>query len=159
MQTREDRKRKRNRERTQVAAQLQDLTTDEHVLEMKRYIQHGRISTYAHCEEVALASYRINRRLHLKADEKVLLRAAMLHDFYLYDWHDNDGTHPLHGYRHADQAMENAKRFFHIGETEQMAIWSHMWPLNITRLPRTREAWILCIADKLVSFEETVLKR
>ena len=42
------------------------------VLEMKSYTQHGSITTYDHCRRVAAASLRINRKLHLGADEKKL---------------------------------------------------------------------------------------
>jgi uncharacterized protein len=34
-----------------------------------------------------------------------------------------------------------------------------MWPLTITRVPTTREAVIVCMADKYVSSVETIGKR
>jgi uncharacterized protein len=36
---------------------LRELQKDEHVQEMKNYIQHGDVSTYEHCENVARLSY------------------------------------------------------------------------------------------------------
>ncbi|MBQ6384831.1 MAG: HD domain-containing protein [Lachnospiraceae bacterium] len=139
---------------------LEQLRKHRKVLEMRNYTQHGRISTYEHCERVAAFSGRINRRLHLNADEDTLLTGAMLHDFYLYDWHNKDGgSHNLHGYIHADRALENARRYFHVDEKTAHVIRCHMWPLNITRLPRSREAWIVCIADKCVSVKETLFER
>ena len=150
---------KRQLEAERIETLIGGLSRDEKVREMKNYLQHGRITTYDHCFSVARRSYRINRSLHLHADEKVLLTSAMLHDFFLYDWHVGGGTNRLHGYHHADTAMENARKYFDIGAKEQSAIWSHMWPLNITRVPKSREAWIICLADKLCSIEETVFKR
>ncbi|MBR5116596.1 MAG: HD domain-containing protein [Lachnospiraceae bacterium] len=139
---------------------LKDIKAHERVQEMKQYIQHGRISTYEHCDRVAHMSFRINRKLHLNANERELLTAAMLHDFYLYDWHNyDDNAHPWHGYHHADKAVENARLHFRVSPRVQKAIWSHMWPLNITRIPRTRESWILCLADKIVSVKETLMER
>ena len=55
--------------------------------EMRHYIQHGRISTLEHCISVAKASLWLSRHLHMRVDEKALLTGALLHDFYLYDWH------------------------------------------------------------------------
>ena len=138
---------------------LNGLDQDERVLKMKEFIQHGRVTTYDHCKSVAKTSYKINKGLHLSANEKQLLTGALLHDYYLYDWHTDGEAHPLHGYHHADTAVENARQAFSINEKEQEIIWSHMWPLNITRIPRSREAWIVCVADKLVSIKETLFMR
>ena len=147
-------------DQAQVEEILKDIKAHERVQEMKQYIQHGRISTYEHCDRVAHMSFRINRKLHLNANERELLTAAMLHDFYLYDWHNyDDNAHPWHGYHHADKAVENARLHFRVSPRVQKAIWSHMWPLNITRIPRTRESWILCLADKIVSVKETLMER
>jgi len=139
---------------------LEHLREHRMVREMRKYRQHGRVTTYEHCERVAAFSGKLNRRLHLHADENTLLAGAMLHDFYLYDWHEKDGgSHSLHGYIHADRALENARRHFHVDEKTAHVIRCHMWPLNITRLPRTREAWIVCFADKCVSVKETLFER
>lgn len=91
--------------------------------------------------------------------EKELLIGAMLHDFYLYDWHIKDRSHRLHGYHHADRALDNAVRYFDVDERIQHIIWCHMWPLNISRLPKTKEAIIVCIADKICSAKEILFQR
>ena len=138
---------------------LAPIKNDKRVQNMKKYIQHGRITTFDHVESVTRLSYWINRRFHIGADERVLTIGAFLHDYYLYDWHKTDKGHGLHGFSHSRTAMENAKEHFGIGERTQAVIESHMWPLNITKIPRSREAWIVCLADKFVSTRETILCR
>jgi uncharacterized protein len=83
----------------------------------------------------------------------------MLHDFYLYDWHcADDGSHRRHGFHHARRARDNAVREFAVDIRIQSAIDSHMWPLNPLRIPRSREAWILWVADKIETFREMRVK-
>ena len=120
----------------QILARLQE---DADVQRMREFVQHGRISTYEHCERVAELSWRIDRFFSLHSDPDVLLTGAMLHDFYLYDWHRADnGEHRLHGFRHAKTARRNAEEHFRIGGETGHVIDSHMWPLNPLRLPTTR---------------------
>ena len=127
--------------------------------QMQGYIQHGSITTYRHCADVTRMCFWLNRRFHLGADESTLVRGAFLHDLYLYDWHDKDGDHKWHGFHHADRALENADRFFQLNPKERQMIYCHMWPLNLTRLPRSREAMILCLSDKLCALRETLFCR
>lgn len=135
---------------------LRPYADDVLALKMKAYRQHGAISTYEHCENVARVSYWLNRRLRLGADEKALVAGAFLHDFYLYDWHISESWHRLHGFSHADTACRNAREHFHVGSREQSIIRSHMWPLNLTRVPGNREAMIVCMADKYCAVAETL---
>ena len=138
---------------------LNQYRTHEKIQEMRRYIQHGAITTYDHAERVTAMCFWLNRRLHLGADERALVLGAYLHDFYLYDWHDKEVRAKLHGYHHPVTSCENAVHYFHVDQRIQQMIRSHMWPLTITRMPGSREAWILCFADKCISISETLLHR
>ena len=138
---------------------LKEYLENVQVQSMRNYIQHGSVSTYRHCWNVVNISYELNKFLHLHANKEELLIGALLHDFYLYDWHENDPSHRLHGYHHALTSKNNAVRYFDINENIQNIIYCHMWPLNITRIPQCKEAWIVCMADKYSSIIETLFYR
>jgi len=147
------------KERKRFLEILSLYAANEYVLNMKTYQQHGTVSTYAHCENVARVSFWISRRFSIPVDDYVLITGAFLHDFFLYDWHIPDTHPPLHGFSHAAAACRNAVRYFHVGPKEQAVILCHMWPLNITCVPSSREAVIVCIADKICTLIETLGQR
>lgn len=132
---------------------LENLYADERVQSMNGFVQHGAVSTYAHCRNVTDASFWINRHLGFGADERTLATAALLHDFYLYDWH---GSGWRHSYQHPLRASRNAQEHFGVDERVTSAIESHMWPIGISRPPRTREAVVICLADKYCALIETL---
>ena len=147
----------REEEKQEILSALQ---SNRHVQDMKKYTHHGKVSTFEHCEKVANLSYEIDKSLSLNADLNVLLMGAMLHDFYLYDWHEcDDGRHRLHGFKHASTANENARKYFAVDDKTSHVILSHMWPLNIKKLPCSKEAWIVWAVDKIVSIDETLFRR
>ncbi len=125
--------------------------------QLKNYIQHGAVTTYDHCIDVAWKAFCMNRALHVGADEADLVIACLLHDYYLYDWHTKGDR--LHGLHHPSIAAECAKRDYQVKEKVEDAIKAHMWPLTITSIPRSRIAWLLTMADKICSATETVFKR
>jgi len=138
------------------------LVNNENVLKMKDYIQHGQITTYDHVLTVAKLAFYLNRKYKIKADEKKLMESCILHDFYLYDWHTRDIKVPLfkmHGFTHPIDASKNARRLMNVDEDVARNIESHMWPLTLTRIPKSREAWLLCIADKYCASKETIFER
>ena len=51
------------------------------------FVQHGRTSVYRHSVRVAWTSLRLARFLGWRIDAAALVRAALLHDYFLYDWH------------------------------------------------------------------------
>lgn len=133
--------------------------TNGNVLKMKEYNQHGVVTTYDHAINVLRMSYWLNKRLKLNANPEDLVASSILHDFYLYDWHTPNEGHNLHGFHHARRSMNNAIKYFNVNKKVQKAILCHMWPLNINRVPASKEAIILCIADKYCATHETLFQR
>ena len=128
-----------------------DILRSDGMQSEKQFMQHGTTSTYAHSLAVTLKCLRIAKALHIKTHERELVRGALLHDYCLYDWHEpHEG---LHAFAHPKAALENAQRDFEVGSIEKNMILSHMWPLG--KLPRFRESFILCLADKLCALRET----
>lgn len=134
---------------------LKEWEHSERVKEMRDYIQHGHTSTYKHCISVAYYSYLLSLKLPIKMNQESLIKGALLHDFYLYDWHEK-GHQKLHGFFHPKKALENAKLYYELTPIEEDIIAKHMWPLTITKMPRCREAILICLVDKYCSFGETI---
>lgn len=121
----------------------------------KEFIQHGNVTVYNHSLNVAIECIKIAYKLNIPVDIQSLTRGALLHDYFLYDWHVSDKSHRLHGFTHAKTALNNAKKEYELTKIEENMIYCHMFPLNI-RIPKYRESIILCIADKIVATKETI---
>ena len=128
-----------------------DILSSAGMLSEKKYMHHGNISCYEHSLNVAEKSLALAELLSIKTDEKALVRGALLHDYFLYDWHIEG--HGLHGFYHAARALKNAQEDFKLGDIERNIIIRHMFPLNICP-PRYTESWIVCAADKFCAVQE-----
>ena len=134
----------------------ESLLCHEDYEKLKTFMAHGRITLYSHCLDVARLSLKLGRKMDI--DAKDLVKGALLHDFYLYDWHDARIDVPLfqmHGFTHPHAARRRAEERFDIDEKVGNIIESHMWPLTLFSLPRSKEAWLVCLADKVIATKET----
>ena len=121
----------------------------------KLFFQHGDVTVFAHSFAVACLCLYLVRLLGLRVDRRALVRGALLHDYFLYDWHVPDPSHRLHGFSHPWRALENAERDFPLGPIERDAIVRHMFPLTLAP-PKYREGALICAADKRCALCETV---
>lgn len=124
------------------------------VLEMKKYTQHGTTSVFEHLLSVSYMALRISRFFGIKIDSKSMIRGALLHDYFLYDWHDKSSHHKLHGFYHPGIALNNARQCMQLNSIETDIIKNHMFPLTLPA-PKTKEGIIVSCADKIVSLYET----
>ena len=88
-----------------------DVLSAESIEPMRTSIQHGTTSVFEHCVSVAkhslLIAFFLEKRFGADIDLDSLIRGALLHDYFLYDWHDKEVpgrrilgfTHPRTGER------------------------------------------------------------
>ncbi len=128
--------------------------TDE-VQGLKTYPQHSDIDRLQHITSVAYMTFEISRKLGISVTEAT--RAAVLHDLFYYDWHENDWSHRPHGYRHPGFALKNARELCgSLTKKEENAIKRHMWPLTITP-PRYIESYVVVFSDKYCAARELLV--
>ena len=67
-----------------------DIFESENFRSTREYIQHGNMSVQEHCINVAKVSLYIRDKLNINCNTRDLIRGALLHDYFLYDWHKSD---------------------------------------------------------------------
>ncbi len=132
-----------------------DILESEKFQSQDNFIQHGNITVKQHCISVANASLKLAEFLRIRYQKRDLIRGALLHDYFLYDWHLPHEKNNWHGFRHPNIALRNAIRDYKITNYEREIIKKHMWPLTVVP-PACREAWIVNVADTYCSLLETL---
>lgn len=132
------------------------INNDKFKKEMK-FLQHGDFTVYDHSIYVAKTCFSIAKKLNINVDYNSLVKGAILHDYFLYDWHDSNSERKgLHGFTHPKTARDNAVRDFGLNKKEENMILSHMFPLGFV-VPTYKESIILCLADKYCAIKETIM--
>lgn len=134
-----------------------DILASDNFRRTKGHLQHGTTPVRSHSIHVARSSLVISRKLKIRCNQRVLVRGALLHDYFLYDWHDKEYVNPskLHGFYHPGIALRNASTEYRLSDLEKDIIKKHMWPMTVVP-PRCREAWIVTVADKYCSMQEII---
>lgn len=121
---------------------------------MNEFMQHGDTTTLEHSINVAEVALQFVEKHNIKCDRRSLVVGGLLHDFFLYDYHDkNCRRKKLHAFRHPTIALTNAEKYFDLNETEKEIIKKHMWPVTII-IPKRKETWIIVWADKICAIKE-----
>ena len=135
---------------------IEPIISNEKVLEMKNYYQHATTTCFDHCLDVAYYSFVVAKKL--KLDYVSLTRAAMLHDFFLYNWRGSGafmekGFFNQHAFSHGKTAYKNASKYFELNDKEKDIIINHMWPVTLS-LPKYKETFIITLTDKFSTLRE-----
>jgi HD superfamily phosphodiesterase len=119
-----------------------DLLAHPKVVETQDHLHHS-ISKHDHLLRTTRISYTLAR--FIRADVRTCVRAAIIHDI-----DSRLGTLTTHGRIAAQWAAA-------LGEDMAVchAIEAHMYPFGPA--PRTREAWVVSIADKAASVTDLTL--
>lgn len=128
---------------------------DKEFQKRKKFEHHYNESVYEHSLRVSFDSYCIAKKY--KLDYKSVAIAGLLHDFYYKPWQENIEKVPLlkkHGFVHAEQAMNNAKKHFPkiMNDKIENSILRHMFPLN-KMPPKYLEGWLIILVDKADSMD------
>lgn len=132
-------------------ASVADLLSTPQVQSMRSLPHHPGVSCFEHSIFVSYVAFRLARRWGL--DWRAAARGGLLHDLYLYRWNDR-AAHPGNQcLDHPVFALRNAEALTTLSDKERNIILAHMWPLAV-HLPRSREAWVVSLADKLCATAE-----
>ena len=133
---------------------LKEFINNEKYKELANYIAHGKTTLLNHSINVSYLCYLYSiAKPKKKYDMNSLIRGSLLHDFYLYDWHNKDHKRP-HGFHHPLIAYKNAIKYFDINKIEENIIKTHMFPLTLFRIPKYKESWLVQKMDKKATFLE-----
>ncbi len=112
-------------------------------------------SVYRHSLAVAYFSCYLAEKMHLKVRTRETIRGALLHDYFLYDWHEKSKDHRLHGFTHPAKALKNAEDSFNLTPVEKDIIKRHMFPL--TPVPPAYRVVAICLLGWIRSVPPTRL--
>lgn len=139
---------------------VRDILDDEFFLSSGEHIHHRDITCLEHALHVSYTSFCRAEKHGI--DPVSTARGALLHDFYLYDWHKKrpESRHfiQLHGFRHPKIALHNAQMHFNVNEVEADIIQKHMWPLTLFWLPKTKASVLVSVTDKYCTAREIIHK-
>ncbi len=145
---------KRQEQRKLILNSIHYFEENGRFLQEKKFLQHGNFSVYSHSINVAIFSLDIASKFNFRIDYESLVRGALLHDYFLYDWHTHKSFPCSHAFTHPYIALKNAQEDFVLTPCEKDIIVHHMFPL-VPFPPLSLEGWIVCIADKICAVSET----
>ncbi|WP_435549340.1 putative ABC transporter permease [Desulfobacterium sp. N47] len=131
---------------TQFINMANPLIEHPEVAKLSQYEHHRGKTRLEHVKEVAYISFLWGKRLSLDCDS--ITRGALLHDLFFYDWL-REGPR-LHGFRHHNIALKNARKITPLTEKEEDIIKKHMWPLTVVP-PRYMESLVVSLVDTFCS--------
>lgn len=133
---------------------VKKIILSEEFQKMANHRHHIHISVYDHSLKVAYLCYKHYIKYNSRVNIKELVRAALLHDYFLYDRIDKTTAVPrnrfVHLFSHPFVAVNNATSQYKLSVQEQDAIQRHMFPL-VPIPPTYKCGWLVCFYDKVAA--------
>ena len=138
-----------------------DILASKEFKKARRQIHHHRTTVASHSVRTAIAGLKIClalRKIGINVDTRMVVRTALLHDLGMVGRNERYRNNYECCVKHPENSASISKQICpDLDEKSLAAIESHMWPLS-TRIPRTKEALVLCMADKVSSVEDLIKK-
>jgi len=127
-----------------------DIINDNEFKKIDNCVHHG-ISRFDHSCRVSYYSYKVSKLLGLNYKE--VARAGLLHDFFLSEnITKKDKMKSM--FVHSKKSLKNSEELFSLSDREKDIIYTHMFPLNVNRIPKYMESWVVSLVDKGVATYE-----
>jgi len=129
---------------------VKTILTNEEFLKLKKCEHHGT-NRFDHSLKVSYNAYKFAKKHNL--DYKEVAVGGLLHDFF---FKENYGAKERlqSAVSHPYLALENASSKFGVNDKEKDIIKTHMFPLNISDVPRYKESWLVSLYDKRAAINE-----
>lgn len=140
----------RDKDKEEFLGLAKHVIENEKIQEMKKYNHHSQTNCFTHSLHVAYYNYVVCKMAGLDVEAGV--RAGLMHDMFLYDWHTRRPKpgERLHGFEHPKKALKNASDCFELSDREIDMISKHMFPLTIS-VPKYKETFVIVMTDKFCS--------
>ena len=130
----------------------------KHIIDNKEFIKinncrHHGITRLEHSLRVSYFSFKVCKKFRLNYKETA--EAGLLHDFFINDQLTYKQQR-LSAFTHPRKCLENASSHFDLSAMQKDAIFSHMFPLVPTSVPKYLESWIVDMVDNWVGIGEKI---
>lgn len=140
---------KLSKEQEMLAADYDHITNNRDFLCLRDIPRHSYTNTFDHSVRVAYLAGKM--AWYTRTDIDSTVKAALLHDFCLINYHEENDHPGWYLFYHPVEAVENSEPF-DLTKQEKRAILSHMFPM--ARIPASKIGWMLTLSDKIVTIYE-----
>lgn len=125
------------------------ITSHRDYLSLRNIPRHSYTNTYDHSVRVAYLAAKMAEYTNTDVDSTI--KTALLHDFCLTNYNEENDHPGWYLFYHPVEAAENAEQFG-LTKKEKRAILSHMFPMAM--IPTSKLGWMITLSDKIIAVYE-----